>query len=74
MTQPYHELIYLEGGPDWKNDCSGRGDWGLLRPMDRVLHYPNGRSPQCEYVRTDRTWKCPFNGAIHTVFEFKRAL
>jgi hypothetical protein len=70
-TDNYREPIYVEGGPAWKNDCNGRADIGLMKPVDSVILYPDYGGP-CEYVRTTRTWKSPLYGEIHTVFRFKR--
>ena len=70
---PFHELIYLEGGPKWDDACSGRGDWDLMAPLDRIYHYTNS-STRCEYARTNRTWASPIYGTTHTVFEFKRVM
>jgi len=63
---PYHEPVYIEGGPENHN---GRGEIGLLRPLDTLILYPD-MGAACEYVRTLRKWKCPWNGWAHTVFQF----
>lgn len=67
----YREYIYIEGGPKWKNDCSGRADIALMMPMASIFLYPDGQGP-CEYVRTTCTWKSPVYGTTHTVFHFVR--
>lgn len=63
----YHEPIYIEGGP-WKNDCSGRADFGLLKKL-LVLYMYQGEH-KCEYERTLLTWKSPLTGEIHTIFRY----
>lgn len=70
----YREYMYIEGGPEWIHDClgSGRADMIFLEPMDSVVLYPGGDEGSCEYVRTNRLWKSPIHGTIHTVFQFSR--
>lgn len=65
---PYCERLYIEGGP-WGENLNGRGDVGLLRPLDKLIMYPD-MGAACEYVRTLRKWKSPWNGWVHTVFQF----
>lgn len=65
----WHESIYIEGGPQWENDCSGRGDFELIQPNDVIFLYPSPNSGPHTYIRTTRTWISPIFGTIHTVFE-----
>ena len=65
----WFEHVLLEGGPDWTNGCSGRGDYALVRPVDSVTMYPDQRSGAQTYTRTNRAWFSPVMGTTHTVFE-----
>jgi len=65
----WNEHIYIEGGPEWINDCTGRGDIGLMRPVDHVDLYPGGGAGCHRYVRTTRGWVSPIYGTVHTIFE-----
>jgi len=65
----WQEHIYIEGGPEWVNDCSGRADFALRNPVDHVDMYPAPMAGQHRYARTTRTWVSPIYGTIHTVFE-----
>ena len=69
MVEEWRELIYVEGGPEWVNDCTGRGDLALRMAVDHVDLWPGNMAGCHRYVRTTRTWVSPLYGTIHTVFE-----
>jgi len=81
MSNDYERFLEARGVETPCKHCSGlgtraygstatwRGDIGWLRPLDRLLMYPDGEGAG-EYVRTPRKWKCHWNGWVHTVFQF----
>jgi hypothetical protein len=63
------EHITFEGGPGWTNDCSGRADFALIKPVDKTTVYSNRNESAQEYFRTTEGWVSPVYGTIHTVFK-----
>lgn len=61
----YEEPIVIRGGP-WKNDCTGRADIQLLKPVKRIQLYTG--SGRYWYERTDQKWVSPVYGTVHTIF------
>jgi len=69
MVKEWNEHIYIEGGPEWVNGCTGRGDLILLRAANYIDLYPNSGTGCQRYIRTTRTWISSLYGTVHTVFE-----
>lgn len=65
----YSEYIYIEGGPDFIYGIGDRAEFELLKPKDTITLYPDHEGP-CKYARTERVWRDPYNGNIHTIFRF----